>query len=158
MVNQRAPNGGLSDRPIREGARAAETAVSIQTRDENGVIRAITPDVVTRFGGTLPFDTQTTQLQDGQTVTDENGDMNIRLNMEAILPYEELQTLNLMRSSGNQLFVVSPSYSGPATFDQFKFDRIPDDNGRVIRNDRNRKTASYTVQLQSKEQSQNSTG
>ena len=146
------------DRREQAGERAADTAVTIQTRQGGRVLREISPDVVTRYGGTLPFDSTGTQLQDGQTVTDNNGDMNIRLNMEAIFTYSELVELNQMRSSEGQLFVVSPSYSGPATFDQLKYDRIPDENGRVQSDGDVKRTATYSVQLQSQEQSNNDIG
>ena len=129
--------------------REAEVVPKLVTED-----RELQPDVVTRMGGTLPFDADSVQLQDGQTVTDERGDTNIRLNMEFETSAAGLRTLNEMRDSAQQIRLVSTSYTGPATFDQLKFDRIPDSNGVVFADGESRKEARYTIQLQSKEQSE----
>jgi hypothetical protein len=56
-----------------------------------------------------------------------------------------------MRQSGNQLNVISVGYSGKATFDEIKFDEIPDDNGRITADGQRIDDATFTVQLQSKE-------
>jgi len=106
---------------------------------------------VTRYGGTLPFDATTIQLQDGTTVTDSGGDINLRLNLHAEVTYNQLRILNEMRNGAGSLFIISPSYSGSATFDQFKYDRVPDANGRVTASGRREQTAIYTIQLQSRE-------
>jgi len=133
--------------------RAANQTPKLQEIDVEGtVISEIQPDVVTRFGGTKPFDSDSTQLQDGQTVTDQRGDTNVRVNMEMVLTHSEFILLNEISNTGNRLRVVSSSYTGPATFDQIKFDRIPDSNGQVTPNGATQ-NALYTVQLQSKEQS-----
>jgi hypothetical protein len=134
--------------------RAANQTPKLQEIDAEGtVISEIKPDVVTRFGGTKPFDSDSTQLQDGQTVTDQRGDTNVRVNMEMVLTHSEFVLLNEISNTGNRLRVVSSSYKGPATFDQLKFDRIPDSNGQVTPNGATQ-NALYTVQLQSKEQSE----
>jgi len=137
--------------------RAANQTPKLQeiTKSEDGsitVISEIEPDVVTRFGGTKPFDSDSTQLQDGQTVTDQRGDTNVRVNMEMVLTHSKFVLLNEISNTGNILRIVSSSYKGEATFDQIKFDRIPDSNGQVTPNG-STQNALYTVQLQSKEQS-----
>jgi len=129
--------------------RGAEVVPKLVTED-----RELQPDVVTRMGGTLPFDADSVQLQDGQTVTDERGDTNIRLNMEFETSAAGLRILNEMRDSDQQIRLVSTSYTGPATFDQLKFDRVGDANGVVFADGESRKEARYTIQLQSKEQSE----
>ena len=129
--------------------RGAEVVPKLVTEDQE-----LQPAVVTRMGGTLPFDADSVQLQDGQTVTDERGDTNIRLNMEFETSANGLRTLNEMRDSDQQIRLVSTSYTGPATFDQLKFDRIGDANGVVFADGESRKEARYTIQLQSKEQSE----
>ena len=132
--------------------RTGRTTPKLQAVDSNGnITREIKPDVVTRFGGTKPFDTTSTQLQDGQTVVDERGDTNIRLNMEMVLTFSQFQALNQITNRANFLRVVAPSYTGKATFDQLKFDRIPDANGHVSRSGESIDEAKYSVQLQSKE-------
>jgi len=137
--------------------RAANQTPKLQeiTKNEDGsitVISEIKPDVVTRFGGTKPFDSDSTQLQDGQTVIDERGDTNIRVNMEMVITHAEFLTLNEISNTGRTFRVVSSSYKGKATFDQIKFDRIPDANGQMTANGAT-ENALYKVQLQSKEQS-----
>ncbi len=137
--------------------RANQTPVIQEIRvNQDGsqdVINAIKPQVVTRFGGTLPFDAQSVQTQNGTTVTDNRGDTNIRLNAEMVLTHEQFITLGQIRTSGNRLRIVSASYSGPATFDQLKFERIPDANGVVSNDGTTQEDAIYKVQLQTKEQS-----
>jgi len=141
--------------PPTEARRSADAAAFLQEIDDDGeIVREVKPDVVMRFGGTLPFDADSTQLQDGQTVTDARGDENIRLNMEMGVGYVQFQKVAAMRASDNQIKVISPSYSGPATFDQIKYDRIPDANGIVTDTGEAKKEARYVVQLQSKEQSE----
>lgn len=133
--------------------------VSITGAGENTeVTDEFDPLVVTRLGGTLPFETESVQLECGETVTSQNGDKNIRLNMECVCTHSQFKTLQGMRSSPDQIKLVSSAYSGPATFDQLKFDRIPDANGAVVRGDGPVDEPLYTVQLQSKEQSENGFG
>jgi len=138
--------------------RAASTAPILQevTPEDKNVISEIKPDVVLRFGGTVPFDSTSTQLQCGETVTSENGDTNLRLNMECILTFSELKQLQSMRTSENTLKVVSNLYSGVAMFDQLKFDRIPESNETVYPDGTTQPEARYTVQLQSKEKDDDS--
>jgi len=138
--------------------RAASTAPILQevTPEDKNVVSEIKPDVVLRFGGTLPFDSKSTQLQCGETVTSENGDTNLRLNMECILTFSELEQLQSMRTSENTLKVVSNLYSGVAMFDQLKFDRIPESNETVYPDGTTQPEARYTVQLQSKEKDDDS--
>jgi propanediol dehydratase small subunit len=139
-------------------SRRASTTPKLQEVDgDDNVVRELAPDFVSAFGGTLPFDTDSTQLQDGQTVTDQNGDQNIRLNMEMVLTGGQLATLQQMRQSGNQLNVVSVGYSGKATFDEIKFDHIPDENGRITADGQRIDDATFTVQLQSKESDEDDT-
>jgi len=111
------------------------------------------PDVVTRLGGTLPWDTQTRQLQCGETVVDNNDDFNIRLNYECEATHTEFETLQRMRSSPAQIRLISPAYSGPVTFDELTFDRIPDSNARVDERGED-KQPMYRIQLQSKEETE----
>lgn len=108
------------------------------------------PNVVTRLGGTLPFDTNSEQLQCGETVTDNNGDMNMRLNMVSIASKDDFAILQQMRSNGATIKLISVAYSGPATFDEMKFDRIPDANGSITI-DGTERGPFYKVQLQTKE-------
>jgi hypothetical protein len=86
-------NQQLQDqREQEELNRTGRTTPKLQAVDSNGnITREIKPDVVTRFGGTKPFDTTSTQLQDGQTVVDERGDTNLRLNMEMVLTFSQFQ-------------------------------------------------------------------
>lgn len=130
---------------------ATLTPLLQEVDDEDNVVNKIEPPVVTRFGGTLPFDTNSTQLQCGETVTDESGDMNNRLNMEMELTHTQFKKLISMRNSSNSLKLVSAGYSGKATFDQIKWDRKPDANGVVYPDGTNQREAIYTVQLQTKE-------
>lgn len=108
------------------------------------------PRVVTKLAGTLPFDTNSEQLQCGKTVTESDGDLNIQLNMEAVVPHSKLKTIHEMRQYDSQIELVSAAYSGAAKFDQLKFDRLPDANGAMTVNG-SVEEPWYTVQLQSKE-------
>jgi len=139
-------------------SRRASTTPKLQEVDRDGnVVRELAPNFVSAFGGTLPFDTDSTQLQDGQTVTDQNGDQNIRLNMEMVLTGRQLFKLLDMRRSNNRLNVLSSTHSWKATFDEIKFDEIPDENGRVTADGQRIDDATFTVQLQSKESDENDT-
>lgn len=111
----------------------------------------VEPLVVTRLGGTLPWDTESTQLQCGETVTDAGGDLNIRLVYHAIITHTDFKRLSRMRSNPTEVKLVSRAYTGPVTFDQLKFDRIPDANGAVTRDDGEISDPLYEIQLQSKE-------
>ena len=135
--------------------RNAEVVPKLVEVDDNGnKVQELQPDVVSRMGGTLPFDADSVQLQDGQTVTDERGDTNLRLNMEFKTSKQGFEKLISMRDSGNRIDLVSATYTKPATFDQIKFDRIADANGVVFADGESRKEARYAIQLQSKEQSE----
>jgi hypothetical protein len=123
--------------------------------DEQEVIRReFTPNVVTRLGGTLPWDTKSTQLQCGETVTDANGDMNFRLVYHCVATQTEFETLLEMRNAPQTIRLVSAAYTGPVTFDELKFDRVTDENGTVVRGEGLNEEPKYTIQLQSKEESE----
>jgi len=125
----------------------------IQPATDDTDERLFDPLVVTRLGGTLPFDTNSVQLDCGETITTNSGDMSIRLVMHCVCPKSQFQTLQEMRQVGAEIRLVSDAYSGPATFDELKFDRIPDANGAVVRGSTdNYDEPMYEVQLQSKEQ------
>lgn len=111
------------------------------------------PLAVTRLGGTLAFETEGMQLHCGETVTESNGDQNIRLNFECVATQGQFNDLQQMRSNPEQVKLVSRAYSGPATFDQLKFDRVPDANGVVVPGVGTINDPVYTIQLQSKENS-----
>ena len=137
-----------------ERQRVSNTAPKLVSVDSQGnTVNEIQPQVVSRFGGTLPFDADNTQLQDGQTVTDPGGDENIRLNMECVLNYDEMLTFQQMRQSENSIRVIyNRVFSGPATFDQVKFDVVSDANGVLYADGEYQDTEQYTVQFQTKEQ------
>lgn len=116
----------------------------------------VEPLVVTRLGGTLPWDTESTQLQCGETVTDTSGDLNIRLVYHAIVTHTGFKELSRMRSRPTEVKLVSAAYTGPVTFDQLKFDRIPDANGAVTRDQGEIDEPLYEIQLQSKEEDEQS--
>jgi hypothetical protein len=109
------------------------------------------PVVVTRLGGTLPFDTSSKQLQCGETVTDSGGEKNLRLVYHAVVTKTQFDTLARMRKNGDSVELISTAYSGPATFDELKFDRITDANGAVIRGEGTTREPLYEIQLQSKQ-------
>lgn len=122
---------------------------------ENGR-REFEPIVVTRLGGTLPWETESRQLQCGETVTSNNGDMNIRLVYECVCTHTQFKKLQQMRSEPTAIKLVSAAYSNPITFDELKFDRIPDANGGIIRGEGENNEPRYKIQLQSKESESNS--
>lgn len=111
------------------------------------------PQIVTRLGGTLPWDTESRQLQCGETVVDNNDDFNIRLNMEAVVNHEQLRLLQQMRTNPAEVKLVSAAYSGPVTFDELRFERVPDANGAVTATGPDEQPM-YEIQLQSKEESE----
>jgi hypothetical protein len=77
--------------------------------------------------------------------------MNIRLVMEAVLSYSQFVTLSEMRANPADVILVSRAYDGPVTFDEMKFERVPDDNGGITAGGEDGNEPRYTVQLQSKE-------
>lgn len=160
-------------RTIDSDGNVVESVPPQGNTDAFGVDEAVPPDVasdfvVTKFSGTLPVDSDSTQLQDGTTVTDPRGDLNIRFNMEMEMTAGLLAKLQGMLDSPNLLEVVCSLGSFEATFDQLKFDRIPDSNGKVTINrdvSANSPEVSegeiitnssemFAVQLQSKEKSE----
>lgn len=110
------------------------------------------PDVVTRLGGTLPWDTQSKQLQCGETVVNNNDDFNLRINYECEATHTEFKKLLRLRASPEEIKLVSPAYSGRVTFDELTFDRISESNARVDQTGENLEPM-YKIQLQSKEES-----
>lgn len=115
--------------------------------------REFDPLVVTRLGGTLPFETESTQLQCGETVTDSNGDQNLRLVMECVATHSQFKILNKMRANPDTIKLVSRGYTGPVTFDEMKWDRVTDSNGSIDAGTGVSNEPHYTIQLQSKESS-----
>lgn len=109
------------------------------------------PEVVTRLGGTLPWDTESTQLQCGETVTSNNGDLNFRVVYEAVCVQYQLDNLSQMRSNPSGITLVSPMYTGPVTFDELKIEHITDANGAVHAGVGEMSGPFYKIQLQSKE-------
>lgn len=123
-------------------------------KDDNGEIeirREVAPLAVTRLGGTLAFDTNSKQLQCSETITQGNNDQNLRLVMEGVITESQREKLMKMRSNPSSVKLVSAAYTGPATFDQIKWDRIADANGAQTRTHGEIKEPLHTVQLQSKE-------
>lgn len=116
------------------------------------------PISVTRLGGTLPWNTDSKTLQCNETITDADGDSNIRLDYECTCTLNQLRTLQRMRANPNNVELISPSYSGPVTFDQLKFERVPDANGGIRADVGEDNQPRYLVQLQSKEESENTDG
>lgn len=114
------------------------------------------PISVTRFAGTLPWNTDSKTLQCNETITDADGDSNIRLDYECTCTLNQLRTLQQMRANPNNVELVSPSYSGPVTFDQLKFERIPDANGGIRADVGPDEQPRYLVQLQTKEETEGS--
>jgi len=120
--------------------------------------REFTPRVVTRLGGTLPWDTDSVQLDCGKTITQVSGDKNIRLVYHCRVPLSELRVLEKMRQETPQVKVVSTMYNGPVSFDQMKVDRVPDSNGIIVNGGENIDEPMYEVQLQTKEESEDNKG
>lgn len=113
--------------------------------------REVDPIVVTRLGGTLPFDTDSKNLQCGETITRRNGDMNIRLVMEGVVTETQREKLIEMRSNPSSVKLISAAYTGRATFDQLSWDRIADANGAKSRTHGEIVEPLHTFQLQSKQ-------
>jgi hypothetical protein len=113
--------------------------------------RELEPIVVTRLGGTLPWDTDTAQLYGGDTLTDSSGDKSNRLVYKAVVTKTQFETLAAMRQAATELRLVSAAYTGLVTFDELKFDRITDANGAIIKGSGSTDEPLYEIQLQSKE-------
>jgi len=111
----------------------------------------IDPISVTRLGGTLPWVTESMQLQCGETVVGNNGDNNLRLVMEMIITDSQFVTLQQMRNNSSVVKLISRSYTGPVTFDEMKFERIPDSNGAIIEDVGETYEPQYKIHLQTKE-------
>lgn len=133
--------------------------VQVEPVDGGGyaTVREVEPITVTRLGGTLPWETESTQLQCGATVTDSNGDRNQRLVMQATITHTQFQTIAEMRQAPQDVRLVSRGYNGPVTFDELKWDRIPDANGAIINDEGENNEPQYEIQLQSKEDEENGT-
>jgi hypothetical protein len=121
---------------------------------EPEIRREVDPIAVTRLGGTLPFDTDSKQLQCGETITRNDGDENIRLVMEAVITESQRETLMEMRSDPEVVKLVSAAYTGPAIFDELKWDRKTDANGAVSRTHGEIDEPIHKIQLQSKQNSE----
>jgi hypothetical protein len=112
---------------------------------------AITPISTLRLGGTVQWNTDTKQTQCGETVTDNSGEDAHRLNMEATLTHSQFKKLNTMRDRSTTIKLISAGYTGPATFDQLKWDRIEDANGTILPSGLEITEPMYLVQLQSQQ-------
>lgn len=126
--------------------------------DDDGeyeIRREFDPLVVTRLGGNLQWETDSTQLQCSETVTSQDGDQNIRLVFKCIATQSQFKELKKMRSGEGRTKLVSRTYTRPVKFDELKFDRIPDANGSVIRGEGQSDEPLYELQLQSKEDDEN---
>ena len=136
-----------------EGANTQGSIVPklVQEDSSGSTIESFEPNVVTKLGGTLPWETDSAQLQCGKTVTSNNGDKNLRLNYVSVAPKSEFDSLVRMRQMDGTMKMVSAAYSGPVTFDELKFERIPDSNG-FITLEGSRNEPLYEIQLQSKEE------
>lgn len=147
-----------SEEPATSTPQTVETTVGLDDGDGSRYVRReFEPLVVTRLGGTLAWDTDSTQLQCGETVTDSNGDMNLRMVYHCICTQTQFAELQLMRQNPEAVKLVSRAYTGPATFDELKFDRIADANGAIVRGEGTTREPLYEIQLQSKEDESDST-
>lgn len=113
-----------------------------------------TPDVVTRLSGALPWDTQSTQLQCGSTVVENNDDFNHRITFECVAKHSEFMALQSMRAEPGGVKLVSAPYSGTVTFDELRWEQIADANGAVQNTGEQNTEPRYKIQLQSKEEDQ----
>jgi hypothetical protein len=123
----------------------------VQYDDEGNFVRRFQPLAAEALGGTLPWDTESTQLQCGETITSTTGDMNIRLRVRFICTKTQFETLIAMRNSPEQVDMVSDAYDGRATFDQLKFERVEDANDALGADVGRITEPIYDVQLQTKE-------
>jgi hypothetical protein len=121
-------------------------------REENTL--EFEPIAVTRLGGTLPWERDQMQLQCGETIQETNGDQNIRLVYECYCTLTQFETLAEMRANPEAVELVAPSYTGPVNFDELKYERVPEANGGIVRGEGENDEPRYTVQLQSKEDSE----
>lgn len=112
------------------------------------------PAIVTRFGGTLPWNTQRDQTLCGESIVNQNGDLNARITMEGFITLDQLGDLFALRNSSSEVKVrwegVDATGINSVTFDQLKWDRrdeedLADYNGQAA--------PQYSFQLQSKEDS-----
>jgi len=111
----------------------------------------IEPLAVTRLGGTLPWESETVQIDGGETLTGSDGDQVIQFVFKAVITKSQFETLAEMRARDTRLRLISSAYTGPVSFDELKFDRIPDANGFVRQDGSNSEQPLYEIQLQSKE-------
>lgn len=157
MENSGSVFGG-SDAEVSAMAQGGSLSLSpklVEKRDIDGddeleTVRELEPLVVTRLGGTLPFDTDSVQLQCGGTAVSGNSDKNTRLVMEAVITDTQRKKLWKMREHPDNIKLVSNGYTGRAPFDELKWDRIEDANGAVTP-DGVIDEPLYKIQLQSKE-------
>ena len=122
---------------------------SVENDDE--IVREVEPISVERLGGTLPWDTESEQLQCGETVTSTSGDHNFRLVYGAIITFDQLQKIQFMRQNPDLVKLVSRFYTGFVNFDELQVERIADANGAEIRGEGHVDGPLYEIQLQSKE-------
>jgi hypothetical protein len=140
-----------NDEPFTQGSTGGGVSTDISPKLKQGSTE-LEPVATTRLGGTLPWDRDSVQLQCGETVSSTNGDLNLRLNMEAVVTKTQLEKLNSMRANPTNVFIVSDAYTGRVTFDEFKFDRVTDANSVTFPDRVSDDTPMYTIQLQSKEE------
>jgi hypothetical protein len=151
---------------VQDGRPEGETTVSggpdpddlnVDVDNKEGLTGlSFEPIVVTRLGGTLPWETNSKQLQCGKTVTDNNGDNNTRIVYHAVCTKTQFKDLQRMRARPMDVKLVSAAYTGPVAFDQLKFDRVTDANGTIVAEDGYTKEPIYEIQLQSKEDTEQS--
>jgi hypothetical protein len=141
----------ISDQQARDELEIVPKLQQLGGENNDTVIREFTPNVVTALGGTLPWNTDSKQLQCQQTITEADGDMNIRLRYECVATKSEFIKLQRMRETPQDIYLVSAVYTNPVTFDQLKFERVTDSNGHITTNQGVREEPKYEIQLQSKE-------
>jgi hypothetical protein len=146
QTQQQAFEAGVTPKLIQE-----RTAQEADEGEDPIPRREFEPIAVTRMGGTLPWNADSTTLQCNQTVTDVDGDDDFRLNYEASCTLAQLRTLQEMRAAPEAVRLVAPLYNGPVSFDQLKVERLPDANGGVRRGEGADPQPRYTIQLQTKE-------
>lgn len=156
-VTRRREGSALPDTVWEQGGGLTPKLQSyeeVETGDEERerrIVDEFEPLVVTRLGGTLPWNTESTQLQCGTTITDATDDLNVRLVYHAICTKSQFDTLISMRSRPNNIRLISHAYNGDSTFDELRFDRVVDANGAVSATDGRITEPIYEIQLQSKE-------
>jgi hypothetical protein len=132
------------------GGSSSFEQISPKLVQSNGNLE-FNPISVTRLALTLPWETESRQLQCGETVTDNNGDYNGRLVMEAVATKTQLEQLQQMRSEPSNARLIAPLYNGPVTFDEMQIERVPEANGAIVRGGGETGEPIYEVQLQSKD-------